>query len=127
MPKYALEALYDAGRVPDPLVGKNEEALRWVAEETWSFQCTFDLAEEVGRESMALRELVLEGVYAVATVVLNGKHIADLQNAHRQHRIDVIQALKKTGNTLVIAIKPAAAEAKRRMEAYPYSVPCVQA
>ena len=44
----------------------------------------------------------------------------------RQHRIDVIQALKKTGNTLVIAIKPAAAEAKRRMEAYPYSVPCVQ-
>lgn len=54
-----------------------------MAEETWSFQCTFDLAEEVGRESMALRELVLEGVYAVATVVLNGKHIADLQNAHR--------------------------------------------
>ena len=44
----------------------------------------------------------------------------------RQHRINVVETLKKTGNTLVIAIKPAAAEAKRRMEAYPYSEPFVQ-
>lgn len=44
----------------------------------------------------------------------------------RQHRIDVVEALKKTNNTLVITIKPAAAEAKRRVEAYPYSVPFVQ-
>ena len=54
-----------------------------MAEETWSFQCTFNLAEEVGSESMAMRELVLEGVDTVATVALNGKHIADLENAHR--------------------------------------------
>jgi beta-mannosidase len=62
---------------------KNEEDLQWVAAETWSFHCTFDVAERVGHESMATRELVLEGVDTVALVALNGKHIADLQNAHR--------------------------------------------
>ncbi len=54
-----------------------------MAAETWSFHCTFDVAERVGHESMATRELVLEGVDTVALVALNGKHIADLQNAHR--------------------------------------------
>ena len=41
------------------------------------------MPEKLANENMASRELVLEGVDTVASVTLNGKHLADLQNAHR--------------------------------------------
>ena len=114
LPKYALEALQNEGRVPDPLAGyrphyhsctriwvmvdlarlykhllasllgrMNEEELRWVALEVWTFTRSFDMPKEMRASSMASRELVLEGVDTVASVTLNGEHLADLQNAHR--------------------------------------------
>ena len=49
-----------------------------------------------------------------------------MADACRQHRIDVSACLKKTGNRIGIAIKPAATEALKRKEAYPYPVPFVQ-
>ena len=67
--------------------------------------------------------MYLRGVFRLQCT---GGLIDETRMTCRQHRIDVVEALKKTGNTLVITIKPAAAEAKRRMEAYPYSVPFVQ-
>ena len=66
-----------------PLCRRNEEELRWVARETWTFKRAFDLPEKMRSSGMNARELVLEGVDTVAAVSLNGKHIADLENVHR--------------------------------------------
>ncbi len=54
-----------------------------MALEVWTFTRSFDVPEKMLYGNMASRELVLEGVDTVASVTLNGKHIADLQNAHR--------------------------------------------
>lgn len=54
-----------------------------MALEVWTFTRSFDLPDRMGAKCMASRELVLEGVDTVASVTLNGKHLAELQNAHR--------------------------------------------
>ena len=62
---------------------KNEDDLRWVAEETWIFQRNFDMPNVIGQYLLLNTELILDGVDTIATVCLNGTRIADLQNAHR--------------------------------------------
>ena len=44
----------------------------------------------------------------------------------RQYRFDVTKHLERSGNTIRVTIKPAAAEALKRKQAYPYEVPFVQ-
>lgn len=44
----------------------------------------------------------------------------------RQYRIDVTRHLKLMGNAIRVTLKPAAAEALKRKQAYPYEVPFVQ-
>ena len=44
----------------------------------------------------------------------------------RQYRFDVSRLLKRLGNMIHVVIKPAAAEALKRKQAYPYEVPFVQ-
>ena len=65
------------------LCRKNEDDLRWVAEETWIFQQKFDLPSIIGHYLLLNMELILDGVDTIAVVCLNGTRIADLQNAHR--------------------------------------------
>ena len=72
----------------------NEDELRWVALEVWTFTRSFDIPKEMRASSMASRELVLEGVDTVASVTLNGKHLADLQNAHRLTHLVTLISLR---------------------------------
>ena len=45
---------------------------------------------------------------------------------HRQYRFNVTKYLERSGNTIRVTIKPAATEALKRKQAYPYGVPFVQ-
>ena len=69
--------------MPCILCRANEDALRWVAEETWTFQRSFNLPKGLEQTRRLNWELVLDGIDTVAAIHLNGTHIADLQNAHR--------------------------------------------
>ena len=44
LPGDAISALRDAGRIPDPYVGRNEYDVRWVAERDWIVSRNFELA-----------------------------------------------------------------------------------
>ena len=50
--------------------------------ETWTFQRTFSVSKAF-IDAHARQQLVLEGVDTVATLVLNGKEVAQMANANR--------------------------------------------
>ena len=58
--------------MPCILCRMNEAALRWVAEETWTFQRSFKLPKGFEQTHRLIWELVLDGVDTVAAVHLNG-------------------------------------------------------
>jgi beta-mannosidase len=59
----------------------NEREYRYVAEQVWTFERSFDVAPATLAETAV--ELVLTGLDTVADVLLNGEKIARCENAHR--------------------------------------------
>ena len=62
---------------------KNEVNLRWVAEETWTFQRSFDLPESIGQYRLLNMELVFDGVDTIAAIHLNDTFVRATKNAQR--------------------------------------------
>ena len=103
LPNYALQALFDQGKVPDPLYRQDmllaahahvhaviisrarrygEHDLAWTARENWTFACNFTLASQMLSHDAC--DLVLHGVDTVADIALNGELVASTVNAFRQ-------------------------------------------
>lgn len=59
----------------------NEREYRYVAEQVWTFERSFDVAPETLKETAV--DLVITGLDTVADVLLNGEKIARCENAHR--------------------------------------------
>ena len=94
---------------------------RWTAYDTWTYASTFDAPAALLAEGAV--DLVLSGVDTYATVTLNGHEVGELGNFHREHRLDVKDALKGGTNELSIAIRPALKEAQTLSDASPYPIP----
>ncbi|WP_432542942.1 glycoside hydrolase family 2 protein [Kineococcus sp. SYSU DK002] len=77
--------LLTAGLVPDPYVGENEAALRWLHRSAWEYRTTLDTAAAPGERV----ELRFDGLDTVATVTLGGTELGRTVNMHRTHRFDV--------------------------------------
>ena len=71
-------ALVAAGRIPDPYHGRNEYAVRWVADRDWLLTRSF---EDAGGP----RLLVLDGLDTVAEVRLNGTAVLEAATSFREH------------------------------------------
>jgi len=95
--------LMAAGLVPDPYLDDNEALLSWIGLADWTYETTFDVADEAldGRR----HDLVFDGLDTVAAVSVNGIEVARVQNQHRTHRIDVSEALVAGPNRLVVAFR----------------------
>ncbi|TDE97359.1 glycoside hydrolase family 2 protein [Occultella glacieicola] len=86
IPGTSHTALLDAGLIPDPYVGTNEQDLVWMHRADWRF--TLDLDEPPAGPSERV-DLVFEGIDTVATVRLGAQVLGHTRNMHRSHRFDV--------------------------------------
>lgn len=83
--RYQQPHIYEHARVLRAiimgLIRFNEQECRWVAEDSWSMRCDFDVTLPL--LSHYAVDLLLSGVDTVADVLINGKHITQLDNAFR--------------------------------------------
>ncbi|MEQ9690998.1 MAG: glycoside hydrolase family 2 protein, partial [Bauldia litoralis] len=114
-------ALIDAGQIPDPMIGTNENAVQWVGDAVWEIRRTFT----VSATNLAGRWAVidLEFVDTFAEVLVNGQAAGQTETSFRRHRIDVTEALRPGDNEIAIRFHPAAAEAHDRAARLPFPVP----
>ncbi|SHE95392.1 beta-mannosidase [Kaistia soli DSM 19436] len=114
-------ALLALGRIPDPMVGRNEALVQWVGEAAWEISRTFDIPRGAAAGRWAVLEL--EFVDTFAEVMLNGDVVARLESSFIRHRIDVTKALVEGSNKLRIRFSPAGAEATARAARQPFPIP----
>ncbi len=92
--------LLRAGLIPDPYRDFNEHKLQWIGETDWQYTLVFEANDELFKHERI--DLVCDGLDTVATIELNGQHIAKTQNMFRGYRFDIRGALKRGSNELSI-------------------------
>jgi beta-mannosidase len=105
--------LMAAGLIPDPFLDDNETRLAWIGHTDWTYETTFEWTPDDGDRV----DLVCAGLDTIASLSLNGVHLGQTRNMHREYRFPVTGALRTGRNTLAIrfdsAIRHARAEADR--------------
>lgn len=98
VPATLITDLYASGLIADPYLDRNEHELAWTGECDVTYATSFDWVP-----TGAVRiDLVAASLDTAATIVLNGRRIAEVQNQHRSWRFDVTDALIEGGNRLEI-------------------------
>ena len=100
-----------------------ETDYRWVALDTWNFSRAFDAPPELLAHTSV--DLVATGVDTVATVVVNGKAVAAVDNAHRRHRVALKDVLVPGRNEITFVFASAITEATARNASSPYWIPAL--
>lgn len=132
-----------ACRCDPPPCRYNEQHLRWVALETWTYSCAFSLEPQEVQAASSF-QLLLHGVDTVADIWLDGHKLAFVANSHRRHTVDVDAQLfgrqapllpagapgaqqQQQRHTLSIELHPAFPAAAAAAQRYPYDVPAASA
>lgn len=116
LPCDAHSALYEASLIPDPYFGRNEYALRWIAERDWILEKEFDVQS-------TQFDLVISELDTVASVYINDQAILLAQNQFRRYRIDASDTLQTGTNTLRIVIASSIKMAALKQIGQPWVVP----
>ncbi len=105
VPGSVAEALTEADLIPDPYYGVNEndERVRAVLYQDWTFSKTFVLPASFS-EGNGTVELVFDSVDTTADIFLNGEKIGHTENMFRQYRFPIDFALLKAENTVSVKI-----------------------
>ena len=105
VPGSVAEALTEADLIPDPYYGVNEndERVRAVLYQDWTFSKTFALPASFA-EGNGTVELVFDSVDTTADIFLNGEKIGHTENMFRQYRFPIDFALLKEENTVSVKI-----------------------
>jgi len=98
------DALLEHGRIPDIFFRKNELEALWVADETWIYERSFELSDELLAEQTV--ELVCEGLDTFAAISINDKAVAETDNMFRTYRWNVKNFLNPGENTIHVAFSP---------------------
>jgi len=105
--------LLAAGAIPDPYLDRNEQELAWIGRQTWEYRTTVMWASHNRAERA---DLVFDGLDTVASVSVNGRHVADTRNMHRRYRFDVTDAVHAGENEIAVRFESAEAFATRRRD-----------
>src|SRR3546814_94366 len=90
-------ALKVAGVIPDPYYGRNENRVRWVAEQEWLIERQFVIDDPDGAWYLDITYLD-----TVAVVFVNDVPVLSADNCFRRYRPDVSAALQAGENTIRI-------------------------
>ncbi|MFC7376451.1 glycoside hydrolase family 2 protein [Brachybacterium sp. GCM10030267] len=93
--------LHNAGLIPDPYVDRHEHELQWTGECDVLYRTEFEWSDGNGTAADRV-DLVAASLDTAATIMLNGRRIAAVQNQHRSWRFDVTDALRAGPNELEI-------------------------
>ncbi|MDZ7938832.1 MAG: glycoside hydrolase family 2 protein [Rhodoferax sp.] len=107
------------GAIPDPYFGANEHVVQWVAHRDWTLRCSFEVPEIDHGQWL----LTLDQVDCLASVRINGKTVAELENQFRRHRLDVGHALRPGHNEIELVLHDAFAEAHKRHDEHRFPLP----
>ena len=112
LPGDNYSALLEAGLIPDPYYGRNEDLVQWPRERTWVFSKEFDVDAELLQNKYVF--LNLDSIDTLAEIRLNGKLIGTAENMFLRFRCEVKPLLKVGTNVLEIKIFPPGPEAEKR-------------
>ncbi|EEP82715.1 conserved hypothetical protein [Uncinocarpus reesii 1704] len=105
------------GIIEDPFVGKNEDRVQWVGEESWVYRTTFSTPSF---DSAGKAVLAFDGLDTYATVKLNGRTILSTENMFVPERVDVTDMLDaEDENTLEIVFHSALQIGKELQRQHP--------
>jgi beta-mannosidase len=113
-------ALLEAGEIPDPYFGSNEQAVMWVNDTPWAVERRFEAS---AADIDGYLTLTLENVDCIATIFLNGKEIARTQNTFIRYDLDVTGKVVAGDNALRIEFDITRRVAKARAAAHPFPIP----
>ncbi len=116
LPGDGIDALFQAGTIPDPYFGRNEYGLRWICDRTWVAKRSF----VTDRNDLVLVASMLD---TLVTVAVNGTVVLTSDNMFLSHRVDLSSVLVKGRNDISLTFGNVPAEAKRRQDAYRYFLP----
>lgn len=99
VPGTVYQDLIDQGAIPDPLVGRQEAEVQWVAGRDWCYRLDFEVGADELRDRTAL---VFDGLDTYARVWLDGTPLAESDNMFVPLRADVTTRLAPGRHTLWI-------------------------
>lgn len=100
VPGSVQKALLDANKIEDWNYGTNNEKIEWIENRNWLF--TTNIPDEWIEQNKLIR-LRFKGLDDNGTILLNGKEIAEFNNAFIPYEIDITPHLKEKGNVLIVA------------------------
>jgi beta-mannosidase len=106
------EALIAAKELPDPFVGMNEGKFGWIEDYQWILESEFVLTEA---ELSQWIELDFPSIDTYASVFLNGKFVAETENAFVRYRFDIKDKVHAGKNKLRVVFTPPIMYQKSRM------------
>ena len=102
VPGSVHETLLEHGVIPDPCLGANVLACRWVEETVWYYRRTFEASKlRAGEQAW----IVFETLDLAAKIFLNGVEIGSHANAFYPCRLDATKALREGVNDLVVEVE----------------------
>ena len=113
-------ALLEAGEIPDPYFGANEQVVMWVHDTPWAMERRFTASAS---DIDGYLTLTLENVDCIATIILNGEAVAHTQNQFIRYDIDVTGKVRAGTNTLRLEFAVTKDVAKARADAHPFPIP----
>lgn len=114
-------ALAAAGRIPDPLIRRNEADIQWVGDAEWEIRRRFTIDPAASAGKWAVLDLAFVDTFA--TVTVNGFEVGRCGSAFMRYRFDVTDVLRAGDNEIAIRFLPAAAEAHARAARQPFPIP----
>lgn len=111
-------ALRDAGIIPDPYFGRNENDVQWVAHRDWVIERRFNI-DDVDADWY----LDVDYLDTVAVIFLNDVPVLSADNCFRRYRPDVSSALLKGENVIRIHFHSSIKAGEERQAAQPFYVP----
>ena len=120
IPGENCSALIEAGIVPDPYIGFNENEIQWVREYTWSWSREFDVSPEFLAQARIW--LNIDSLDTTGEVRLNGKTVLSSRNMFVRIRRDVKEFLHAGTNTIQVIVHPVEEYTRKEAEKIPLKI-----
>lgn len=118
IPAMAMQVLFENHEIPDPYVGENEWIVYEALKKDFDFSNTFEVSEDMLSADELL--LICEGLDTAASLFVNGKQIAYVNDMHRTYSFDVKKAVHVGENQIQIRFRSGIGYALEQHAKEPY-------